>query len=578
MKTEERNNIVELTFEVVEGAGGVGKTRDTMQQKWTTFNGKRVLLSTNHKYLEEQEQYLKNYIHWFGAIHICPLIKKDKCMNQCVKSGVPMKIVCEHCKENELYPQELCPYKQQFEKDVQNYLMPIDYVSTKKFQRMILDFIVADDCLMKINPLPTFKSLNEKLLMLCGHEFHVRVENLINYNNGLFEESMRKLRDIEHTKDKELLIQDKAHKIRKISEIDYTGTRIADIHTIRYLYKKHGLLKRYGVPAIFEIFNYLAKNQSCKFRILEAIPNYDLLDLFINRYYREKGIRIKYTTELIPTPTNKRKNQIVRLRHYSRALYPCQKGIVMNGKNRRRIRREIERKLMKYPDEGVDLEIGFIIPKACRITDFIDTEKYKNVRFLNFGNLRGKNLLEFSDIGFVIGSYIINKEKETFIELYEMYFAKKIKGSLDTFQSHGDRIKFVDKELEALRMYFEEYEQYQAIMRFRPLTNDCDIFCFAPIPDYIRNEFDTRIETLQREESEERKGEKKKRMKWLEEFVVKNGETKEIVIINEFIKKFGLGYKGSKKAVDRLVNDSDILKFERSIVLDYQKRTVVVEK
>jgi len=107
-----------------------------------------------------------------------------------------------------------------------------------------------------------------------------------------------------------------------------------------------------------------------------------------------------------------------------------------------------------------------------------------NVEQLSFGDLRGKNSLEYCDVLFVIGTYCINKEdlEQDFSNWYArdpstMEFIEQ--------KPHGDFYHYQDKNVETLRWMWENYEMYQAIHRIRPLRGKKQVYVFGVVPEEI---------------------------------------------------------------------------------------------
>jgi len=141
--------------------------------------------------------------------------------------------------------------------------------------------------------------------------------------------------------------------------------------------------------------------------------------------------------------------------------------------------------VIKWRTSGLGLKsIGVVRPQKCELEKLIPEDLKINTLSLYFGNLRGKNSLERCEHGFVAGSW--NVPKESVIETYQLLTASNPTSTeLVDSERHGDWYHFKYEGLEVIRWHEEEYEQAQAIMRFRPGLHEVVIDVMGKVPSII---------------------------------------------------------------------------------------------
>jgi hypothetical protein len=481
-----------------------------------------VYLSHSHELLSEQAERLKalglSVRHIHGLSRVCPCLKLDEYKNELISKLVTFKIpnkkICHVCKIIRAYPQAVCPYKLQFKglKDVSVVVAPIEYAFTNLLGKYRPNFIAVDDCLLR------------KMV----HPSRVKIEQLL----SIYDNSIENLQTLMGRDDYQRLLKrfsQKYHFLLKNEvkevhknfidspiEISVINPKEIDIYC-RHA-SVHGFREQFATPALFPLFNYLWKSKQdghdVHFKIIEAIPNQMFLDSMVERYSKEENVSVQLHVNHMENNLPDMGSTVYQCLGRKGSWYPTS-TLSKNIRIKQSIKVKISQILKSYYNNTPDLKIGLIMPKDCDAWQFIPEEFLGRVEVLTWGKLKGKNSLEHCNPLFVIGTYNINKQE--IAKEFSLWFARDA-STLDLTDTipHGDRYHYVDEQLENLRWLQEEYEQYQAIHRCRPLRHKREIFVFGLVPDEIRKDglkvenllFDKRGEILRED-----------RTKWLVKYV-----------------------------------------------------------
>lgn len=202
---------------------------------------------------------------------------------------------------------------------------------------------------------------------------------------------------------------------------------------------------------------------------------------------------------------------------------------------------------------------GFVVPKAVKKI-FQEEFKVNEDLILTFGDLRGKNSLEHCNPLFVVGTYNINRED--LLKDFNLWFPNNPVSSdaLEEEEPHGGRYKYKDKRLDFFRWLKEDYEQYQAIMRCRPLNYQRFIYHFGEIPKELPNVIE-RGGDLAFTFFEDGSVLIENRVKWLEDLVKKEKAIPLDAVIKLFQQKYGdKNVTRVKKKIAEIVETSENIK------------------
>lgn len=508
---------------VLTGHCGVGKTRRLFQEWQKQTDKKKMYMSHSHLFLGEQSKRVKGSRHIQGLGRVCPYRNKNNETGYKIKNlislGLPNKIICGFCKKNEYKcsKDNKCSYKKQFKKYPKTIMLPIEYGFTHVLESYKPNIIAVDDCLLRKKNHKTLEELESflRIANLWGETYQesqnmnseyfipedlLLSTNFINFNikNSIIE-----------------LLQSETFQtdIEQYQAIwEYTMNALIELYGDNFIipysnfnfygvesYKKYadiyGMLKQFATANLFPIFDYMFKYTDMDAEIddvphvilIEAMPNEKFLQDIVDMYFKETGniihLDFEYIKpEIIPDST------FYRCATYEGNWYPSTRSIVESESTRAKIKEHIQQILDAYYNGGDSCKIGLMFPKKCKLEDFIDTTRYKDVLNLRFGNQRGKNELEYCNPYFVIGTYLINKNE---IENDYFLWFKEYPESSDSYQEEKkkSRFRFVDSKLDNFRSMFEEEEQYHAVFRSRSLTYKRQVFCFGIIPEEMEKIF-----------------------------------------------------------------------------------------
>jgi hypothetical protein len=511
------------------GAPGAGKTWK-LSQDWEHLPGKKLLLSHSHNYLSEQGRRWSERMsvrHLWGLRWICPCITTREHHNKVIEKLVDLKLshkhICGTCKTIKAYPQKDCPYKNQF-KDLPNVVIaPIEYAFTNFLESYKPDFIAVDDCTLKMRLHPKKQTL-ENYLQHLQHIYYENVKKhgvanlreLFTLPERDYQSFMKKMRRA-HRNYLKLNI-DEVVRGDKSDTFLYVATSPDEIDTYRKHAFIYGFKNRFATPALFPLFDYIAKHKKDEpqLKIIDAIINPKIFEILRTRYLLQGNRYIDFRDDDFRYKIEDKGSVVHRCRGTrSDAWYPTTGSIVKDPITRQRIQQWISRVLKTQYNGGAGIKIGLVIPKQCDRRQFISEDL--NVKVLTFGNLRGKNSLEDCDILFVIGTYNINHDD--LIKDFSLFCADEpMSKDYVEDERHGGRYHFKDIELEAYRWAHEDYEQYQAFHRIRPLLRKKMIYGFCAIPNEIEQDG-----ILVKNYQFKRRDEGTKRSEWLLDYVKQRG-------------------------------------------------------
>ena len=246
--------------------------------------------------------------------------------------------------------------------------------------------------------------------------------------------------------------------------------------------------EEFAVPYLFKVFELALENREVY--VVEAEPNELHLKILMDNFEKEtnKGIKIKSETLL---SNGIAKSTVIRMRSekYIRAWYPHSNSL-KNRIIRGLIAKRIETILLnRFENKLSAISVGLIKPKSVGadtiLTPFTLDRIGSRLKTLDFGNLRGSNQLNDSDIGFVLGTYVTNIEE--LLKNYQKVYHRK--PSSQTSKDPDGGYHYTDESLENYRQLNDDSEMYQAIHRFRPAIKPKEIFVFGKVPERIHEEF-----------------------------------------------------------------------------------------
>jgi hypothetical protein len=580
MVAQYAQNVRSIRLSLRSGPPGVGKTFK-LSKDWERFPGKKLLLSHSHEYLTEQEKRWSERMEvrqLWGLRWICPCVTTEEYYNEVIAKLVELKLphsyVCGTCNLLKAYPQNSCPYQQQSKNLPNVVIAPIEYVFTNLLDEYKPDFIAVDDCTLKMRKHPTRQTL-EHFLQHLQHMYygaeHVRkhgvanLRELFSLNEKDYQSFMKKMWNTHRT-----YLKDNVEEIVKNYAKSELFLHVAISPDEFDTYRKHahiyGYKNRFATPDLFPLFDYVAKcksenNDEPLLKIIDAIIKHEIFIGLRTRYLCQENVYIDFRDDGFEYTIEDKGSVVYRCRGTrSDAWYPTTGSIVKDPMTRQRIRQWIAWILKTWYNSGEGMKIGLVIPKRCGRRQFISSElkiRDEQVKVLTFGNLRGKNYLEDCDIAFIIGTY--NTNHEELIEDFSLMFAYE-PTSKDYVENkrHGGRYRFKDRELNAYRWAHEEYEQYQAFHRVRPLLHKKQIYGFCLIPEEIKRK-GLRVKNYELKKG----GGGLKRSEWLLDYVKQGGKVlmreTSFVIKDEFKISLVAAYKLIHKVVDNSKRLSIIL-------------------
>jgi len=392
--------------------------------------------------------------------------------------GFPNKFLCAVCQDIKAYPYE-CPYKLQF-KDLPNAVfMPVEYAGTEVLKEYRPHIIAVDDCLLRKKDHLTrakiefwFRNLPKDL----RKEFTYTLKQLVEMDDEEFQNVMAYIKDYEDYL--------RGWIIERVKQEDPNlENYIADWQEVEiYLYyaKLYGMRDQFSTPYLFYLFDYIFEHPRTKLIIIEALPQtLRFLNMLAERYEHETGRRIVFNCREVKFKGKLPESVIYRCHGAKLAWYPTSSSVTTSKITRTNIIRIIRHILKsRHTHESSP---GFVVPKAVKKI-FQEEFEVSEDSILTFGDLRGKNSLEHCNPLFVVGTYNINREN--LLNDFNLWFPNDpvTSDALEDEKPHGGRYVYKDKRLDFFRWLKEDYEQYQAIMRCRPLNYQREIYHFGEIP------------------------------------------------------------------------------------------------
>jgi hypothetical protein len=494
------NKINEIKISILTGIPGSGKTR-TITERAIQTDGKYIILSSNHKQLEEIENYLLaagiSHIHWRGMKKICP--SNNNFVQKLKELKAPVRFICSICDRR-----DNCVYREQFTKarNCKIILSPIQYLATKYIEEINPEHIIIDDTTNKARTLKDWDKILDYLADLKKEGIISEEDPKIFFANlgRFYSKITREIQDYIDSFHKTHLYSDKGLALELISNIfridplellgwgraiKIRGWEITEREKppiIPFLFYAFDLIQREDIKSDLTIVDASFEQEHWESRIIQRYEA-ERDNLKINLQIEELKINLpKNTVYQIISP--KYQKTLFTIRTLDSEDY--QKNFVQP-----RIRRAIEH-LSDYPHNKI--KIGLVSWKNFIYDEdkntyhpeiFIPPDICMEVDCLHFGALRSRNLLEDSDIHIVIGTYLSNFD--AIFEDYESWTLKKPKDILHKDSERGWRTN--DRGLDL----FTEDEcitpMYHAIHRGRQSIRVVPTIVYGRVPDKIKEEF-----------------------------------------------------------------------------------------
>jgi|GEM_PF-6460213 len=527
-----------MEVEVIFGHGGVGKSCELFENWKQLPRIKKMYMSHSHTFLKHQADRVPRSRHIYGLEWICPcLVENSQFYNPIIvrlkNLKFPNKLLCSVCKELNAYPSD-CPYKLQFKRMPNAVFLPIEYAGSKVLEEYRPQIIAVDDCLLRKKEHPTRAKLDFYIKYFSNNKYNL--EDLCNMDYSAFEDvltNLIKLSDDEITK---WVVE----QIKTNPEDKSVISRITEPEELRAYYhyaKIYDMKDKFATPYLFYLFDYVFEYPKTQLIIIEALPQtLRFLNMLAERYRYETRQMIVFKCREIKFQGQLPKSVIYRCHGDKTAWYPTTSSITTSNITRRAIIERIKAIINSW--NGKELP-GFIVPKSVK-NEF--QREFPNAKILTFGDLRGKNELEYNNPLFVVGTY--NIERKDILDEFSLWFPNleaSISDELVDDKPHGGRYEYKDEQLDFFRWLKEDYEQYQAVMRCRPLNYPRTIYHFGIVPKEIPEEI--KIENLWIKIETLRGGGVvtilEDRVRWLEELVKKDGKIPLEVVVKEFQKTYG---------------------------------------
>ena len=489
--------------EIVSGIPGVGKTKFTDSLFRSEPNKRKIYLPLSHKQAEEREDFLTgiDLTHWYGMKLICPLVEKEP-IETFLEINMPTRWICRICQSLKLYPVKACPHKTQFKNPENTVIAPVAYIFTQHVEKYKPDIVVVDDVTLQKHNLHTHKQMERyvsELHKLGFCDYETLAELFKEQGDRLQREVMDTIEPRLKAGIKRLL--DEGGDISKVAAKILLQIDPIELLDWYRLVKVYGWQEEFLIPHLMPVFE-LALEKGRRVIIVGAQVNKPFLEMLVRCFQKEYGYPITLQYQKMELNHALPKSVVYRVRsptHYH-AWYPTTTSIVKSGITRFSIKQRIETILLTKQKKLKDLTVGIIKPKNAPLNDLLTTliQNYCKPLSLDFGNLRGSNKLEYCDIGFVIGTYNVNIEDRVkdFVKFYH-----RQPWSVEAAKQFDGGYEYVgDPDLENFRMLQEDYENYQAIHRFRPALYQRKIYVFGLIPKEIYKEFEVRNVTFEKDD------------------------------------------------------------------------------
>ena len=484
---------------------------------------------------------------------------------------VPNKFFCMACKKLEMFPQKYCPYKLQF-KNMENVLAvlaPITYGRTNKIKEFDPEEIIICNCVKDVFTHPEKEDLKKQLQNLYDltnrylndqfkngmnitlEEFNRKpdYDDLVNKLRWAFDRNVKRLSEEATEEDwKEF---GSSHDLIFMISAD-------DVDTYCLQARVYGYYKQFSSPTLFNILNYIIKEKKkTRIIILEGKENNNFIKSLSDRYFKERKVKIDFVDNGIKTKIIDYGSVIHEITNTDSIF--CRKTLE-NFSTQKFIRNTINKILTENHNDPY-LKIGVIInkPKKKLIKEEMRLyipERFKNVTIETRYNSEGLNSFKNCDVGFIVGSPIIDKKNIAY-EFFQWngYLPK----NMDTYKKDG-RFIFVNPKLDDFREKREEDEAHNEICLFYLNSKKIHLYVFAKVPESINKE-GFRIERKNKKEMIE-----KDRKEWLENFVKEKGRVHAFDADLEFAKRFKLGDKRTYRTVLRLIKESECLTLKRGAI------------
>jgi len=551
---------LEITVKCVFGHGGVGKSRELFEEWKLLPNKKKAYMSHSHSFLERQAKRVPGSRHIYGLEKICPCLKEDfnPIIDRLHKLKFPNKFLCAVCQDIEAYPTDQCPYKKQFKSMPKTLFLPIEYAAHKVMPDYRPKIIAVDDCLLKIKKFPK-KSEIEIWLKILPQNLTIKeysLKELVEMDDKVFDDVLALLEE-EFNIVRTVIIEQvkKNPNDPMLPRLKIVGE---DLRVYRQYARIYGMKKQFARPYLFYLFDYVVANPKTKLIIIEALPKLlEFLKWQAERYEYETGNKIRFECREVkhkpPLPNS------VIYRCYGRrttAWYPTTTSVTTSKKMKQIIIKRIKLILNNLKSQGMEVNPAFVVPKGAE-EDF--KAEFPESKILHFGDLRGKNELEFNNPLFVVGTYNIDR-KDLLKEFNDLWFPNNPveNDKLVDEKPHGGRYVYKDERLHYFSWLREGYEQYQAIMRCRPLNYPRKIYHFGEIPEELPSCIRrTKLWVTLSEGG----GILEDRVGWLEEIVKKKGDIQLDTVIKFYQDKYGdTNVTRVRKKISELLNETDKIK------------------
>jgi hypothetical protein len=488
----------------------------------------------------------------------------------------------------EAYDQKKCPYQLQKKaiKKANEIFSPVEYASMAMFRDSEVKDIILDDCTKRIRKHPT----RETLLGYYSYFWYqiykkspmLKFKELLD-DDETFDEFMEKMKTIRKS-DLELVVNS-AVKDPNIGKIFYIAIPPEELVIYRRYYRLYGLKESFSTMYLFDLFDYVMKNNGVKLSILDATPNWKFLADMRAIYTYETKNPMSFLREKMEDNFKDHGSIIHQRLSQHGAWFPTTTSINNNNDTRKGIAKDLKkflkgeeiRQFLKSIDKTSDTcKIGFTTTKkqrdkvwkhlkkgekeSCEFIDdrFVD-DNLKNI--LWYGNQRGSNNLEYCDIVVNVGTYVINRDG--LAKMYEDYY-RRLPKSTDTIEEkqHGTWWHYVDSSFENFRTMFEEDEMYHAALRGRPHLYPVYIIVYGLVDERLKTDPILHYKETYYHKRGDKMDEKEE---WLIKYVKEhNNHVPEKVAREAMHDKFGIGLGWAYEKIKKIVKKYDSLHFDNS--------------
>ncbi len=490
-KLTPKEYILKISVQLIIGPPGSGKSK-WYKENEMSGDEKSILFGHSHDFIDEQKEWLDDYIHLEGFDRLCLCIHEknpslpDLIIRAYHNAKFSNKIKCGICREINKEKYNDCPFHRRSKKKSNNILAPFSYIPTKTLKDGIFDNVIIDDCPDKCFPQPHIDVLQKKLDVFLDFTPKMTVKEFIEREDfddliECYQQNHRsRLRELRGCLDPDIIT---SHSERYVLHINFDK-----FHEFKTNVNEYGYQEQYSHHAYLKLFDYKKNNPDTEIIIVDANPSQIILDLLKERFYCDTGVKVNLKRKLMkflsePTPT------IITRLGTRNACYPC--GSI--GKKQQLMMKLIVQHILDsrhnggFDENGNPLKIGVLIRMSDNLSDYFFMETGLDIiqPYLHFGNVKSSNKYQNVNLYFIFGMYTIpwkSMEKK-----FTLMFHKQPKSTKSI--KKGDYYNYTeDEELDAFRESYVEYEHYQQIMRARPFTNPCHIYSFGPIPmSYIPN-------------------------------------------------------------------------------------------